>query len=149
MTGQQRKPDATVACGSCVACCSGGQAIFLHVDEGDDPSLYETQTMPLPGLGGPSQEVYDQVAALGSDKRPMLKRKPNGDCIYLGDGSDGQKRCTIYEKRPVICRTFSCITFVTKWSKRISLTEMVEMSSPAVVQAGLDRIPKAARRKVK
>jgi uncharacterized protein len=32
----------------------------------------------------------------------ILKQKKNGDCIYLDD----ERRCTIYFKRPQICREF-------------------------------------------
>jgi Fe-S-cluster containining protein len=33
----------------------------------------------------------------------MLKRSDNGDCVYLKDGT-----CSIYERRPTICREFDC-----------------------------------------
>lgn len=32
----------------------------------------------------------------------ILKQKPGGDCIFL----DERRRCTVYEKRPEICRQF-------------------------------------------
>lgn len=34
---------------------------------------------------------------------PRLKSRPQGGCIYLGDYG-----CTIYEKRPEMCRVFDC-----------------------------------------
>lgn len=68
-------------CGGCVECCRG-DAIFLHPECGDDVSMYDWE--PYEG-------------------RPILKHKPNGDCIYLGD-----KGCTIHDRAPVICRELDC-----------------------------------------
>jgi Fe-S-cluster containining protein len=31
-----------------------------------------------------------------------LTQRPNGDCLYL----DAERRCTIYDKRPAVCRRF-------------------------------------------
>lgn len=31
-----------------------------------------------------------------------LAQRPNGDCLYL----DSERRCTIYDKRPSVCRRF-------------------------------------------
>ena len=33
----------------------------------------------------------------------QLKRRENGDCVYLSESS-----CTIYERRPSACRAFDC-----------------------------------------
>jgi len=33
----------------------------------------------------------------------MLEQRPNGDCIFLGSED---RRCTVYEKRPKVCRRF-------------------------------------------
>ena len=33
----------------------------------------------------------------------VLATTPEGACVYLGE-----KGCTIYERRPLICRTFDC-----------------------------------------
>jgi Fe-S-cluster containining protein len=32
-----------------------------------------------------------------------LSQRDNGDCVYLGDGG-----CTIYDRRPFVCRGFDC-----------------------------------------
>lgn len=76
-----------VPCNGCTLCCRN-DLIVLHPDEGDDPSQYETVaiTNPLTGKG-----------ALA------LNTKPNGECTYLGPNG-----CTIYERRPLICREFDC-----------------------------------------
>lgn len=34
-----------------------------------------------------------------------LTQKPNSDCIFL----DAHRRCTIYEKRPQVCRKFPAL----------------------------------------
>ena len=40
----------------------------------------------------------------------MLERKSNGDCIFL----DTNRKCTVYEKRPGVCRKFP-----TEMSRRL------------------------------
>lgn len=69
-------------CNGCTACCQG-DAIFMHPEEGDDASQYKT-------------EEY-----LG---RIILAHKPNRDCIYLNRNTG----CTIWERRPSVCRTLDC-----------------------------------------
>jgi len=69
-----------INCNGCTLCCQK-DLIMLHPEHGDVPEDYET----IP--------VGDLFA---------LAHKPNGECIYL------EKGCTIYERRPVICREFDC-----------------------------------------
>lgn len=76
-----------VECGSCTACCRS-QDISL-IPGRDDPSLYDTETRINQATGQPDT---------------MLKRQPNGDCIYL----DREAGCTIWDKRPMLCRNFDC-----------------------------------------
>jgi hypothetical protein len=33
----------------------------------------------------------------------LLRHKPNGDCVYLGEHG-----CTIYDRAPAVCRRFDC-----------------------------------------
>lgn len=81
-------------CAGCVKCCQG-EAVFLTVH--DDPSLYDTEPVEiLPGRFMPVDTVPLQ-----------LKRRENGDCVYLGEGG-----CTIYERRPHICKAFDCRGYV-------------------------------------
>ena len=68
-------------CGTCTACCRCGWVV-LHPELGDDLSRY----------------LYTQM-----DIGPVLLRKSSGACIYLD-----QDGCTIYEKRPTVCRAFDC-----------------------------------------
>jgi Fe-S-cluster containining protein len=32
----------------------------------------------------------------------LMEARPNGDCLYL----DKERRCTVYDKRPGVCRQF-------------------------------------------
>jgi Fe-S-cluster containining protein len=85
------RPTRTVPCGTCNECCRG-DAIFLHPECGDIPSLYEC-------------EDYDGAI--------ILKHQPNGDCIYL----DRDKGCTIHGRRPTVCREMDCRLLVDRLSK--------------------------------
>jgi Fe-S-cluster containining protein len=38
----------------------------------------------------------------------ILKKRVDGGCVYLDD----EKGCSIYERRPVACRSFSCAVFM-------------------------------------
>ena len=48
------------------------------------------------------------------DGHAVLAHKPNGDCVYLGASG-----CTIYEKRPLMCRRFDCADMVRKMPKSV------------------------------
>lgn len=80
-----------VNCGSCRLCCKG-DSIILHEGH-DNPNNYETVEILSPITGKPTL---------------ILAHKENGDCIYLGENG-----CTIYEKRPMICREFDCRKFAS------------------------------------
>jgi Fe-S-cluster containining protein len=77
----------SVPCDGCTLCCRG-DLIILHPDEGDRLSEYETEI-----VRNPVTTRYDFA----------LKRHADGACVYLGEGG-----CTIYGRRPVICRSFDC-----------------------------------------
>ncbi len=75
-----RGNEASVACGSCRACCH--QIVIL-----DDAEIgYDVETIATPS--GPVR---------------LLRRNPDGSCAYLVDGN-----CSIYEARPACCRVFDC-----------------------------------------
>lgn len=80
-------PPASVPCGSCRRCCQKNSMVMLLAQEGDVIESYEHEVINLPGVGA----------------GPVLKRKPNGDCVYLGEAG-----CTIHDRAPVICKTFDC-----------------------------------------
>jgi len=72
---------AEVPCGDCHLCCK----MWTPLTE-EEYASYE----------------WGWVHHAGQTRR-ALKRKPNGDCVYLGDSG-----CTIHEKAPKICREFDC-----------------------------------------
>lgn len=84
-------------CRGCTACCNM-DLIVLHPEMGDNPSNYETIEVPHPLTGKPC------VA---------LKVIDGYGCAYRGE-----KGCTIYDKRPAICREFDCRKFVKCMPKR-------------------------------
>lgn len=72
---------STVSCGTCKACCVN-TLVLLYPEHGDDTSKYETEDL---------------------DGRKRLKVRENGECIYLGE-----RGCTIYKDRPIICQSYDC-----------------------------------------
>lgn len=87
----------SIACNGCRKCCHA-ETIILHPDKGDVPADYQTVETINPITGEPCF---------------MLAHKENLDCIYLGESG-----CTIYERRPLICREFDCRLMVLKTTKR-------------------------------
>lgn len=79
-------------CGSCRKCCQNDPLIVLT--EADDPARYRCHEIK----GG----LY------------ALDRKPNGDCIYLGE-----QGCTIWGRHPQICRVFDCAAFVKRMDEGV------------------------------
>lgn len=77
---------ADVPCGSCTLCC-------------------RTLIVPL------AQEEFEQydwawvTTRAGERLGRALKRKPTGECIYLGE-----KGCTIHGRAPHVCQRFDCRT---------------------------------------
>lgn len=71
-----------VPCGRCTECCQA-DATFIHPECGDNADEYEVA--PYQG-------------------RWILAHKINGDCFYL----DRKRGCTIWERRPVVCRELDC-----------------------------------------
>lgn len=81
------KPDRIVPCAGCKACCNG-EAVILHPEDGDDPGSYITVPTHHPLTGAPALRVAT---------------RPNRECVYLGETG-----CTIWSRRPLICREFDC-----------------------------------------
>jgi Fe-S-cluster containining protein len=77
-----------VPCHACTECCKSGQALLLSPAQGDDVESCQVNVAAHPDTGEP---VY------------MLATKANGECVYLGASG-----CTIYERRPLLCRSFDC-----------------------------------------
>ena len=70
-----------VPCNSCSACC---RHHLVHLSAADEANL----------------AAYD-FRQVGTSR--VLRLKDNGDCTHLGPGG-----CTIYDKRPLVCRSFDC-----------------------------------------
>lgn len=104
-----------VPCNGCTLCCTNGDAIILRADLGDDVESYEHEPGRHPFTGEPTVQ---------------LKHKPNGDCVYLGEGG-----CTIHDRAPLICRRFDCRTLYQKYSRK---ERRRLVASGATMQAVLD-----------
>ncbi len=94
MKPQFINPDVhSVPCNGCTLCCHNDAIRLLP---GDDPDQYETQ---------PHHYMPGQL---------MLKHKPNGDCIYLGESG-----CSIHDRRPRMCKRMDCRTIarVFTWTQ--------------------------------
>ena len=76
-----------VPCNGCRACCINDM-IILHPEHGDRAADFQTVACRHPLTGKPAL---------------MLDHKPNGECVYLGEGG-----CTIHERAPAICREYDC-----------------------------------------
>ncbi len=77
-----------VPCNGCVECCRSNQGLVLHPEMGDDVGAYRHRAVIDRQTGNP---VF------------LLATEPNGQCVYLGASG-----CTIYGRRPAICRGFDC-----------------------------------------
>lgn len=79
-----------------------------------------------------------QVAADPAGGQPvfLLATKENGHCVYLGESG-----CTIYERRPLLCRSFDCRKhyLILPRQDRDNLVKL-GLSSRAVFNAGRVRI---------
>lgn len=110
---------SNVPCNGCTACCRG-DTIMLHPELGDDPGTFLTEPAhnPLTGKAG-----------------LMLQHKPNGECVYLGEGG-----CTIHERAPVICREYDCrMQFAGLSRQQRRWLVKRGMFSQATMQAGRKR----------
>lgn len=75
-----------VPCGDCRACCEH-ELLILHPEHGDDPDDFDCYRLP--------------------DGRYALRQTDALACIYLGESG-----CTIWERRPAVCREFDCRLFL-------------------------------------
>ena len=74
-----------VPCAGCTACCKN-EIVLLFPERGDKVELLDHYEIETP-----------------QGTLRALKRKDNGDCIYMQ--RDG---CAIYANRPSMCRAFDC-----------------------------------------
>lgn len=74
-------------CGSCTTCCRSGLGVLLG--DGDDLSLGEPVRIIDKDTGG--EHLGYRI--------PII----DGACKYVGEAG-----CTVYERRPAVCRKFDC-----------------------------------------
>lgn len=96
-----------VACDGCTLCCKGDAVRLLP---GDDIESYQTEQHPR------------------VKSARMLAHKENGDCLYLGDGG-----CTIYDRRPQMCRSMDCRVIAKKISPKLARALIEKKALPASV----------------
>ena len=114
-----------VDCGACSACC---KRELIPLVEGDDPTNYpgafQDQDLPIRDI---------LPSALGY----FLPHGADGNCAFLVSG-----RCSIYEKRPVICKSFSCVGFVRNALAQTTRVErrLAGLTKTDVWAAGMSRL---------
>ncbi len=120
------KRETPVPCNGCTECCRSGQGLFLHPDRGDDIDSYRHRMMADPATG---QAIW------------LLAVDENNACVYLGDSG-----CTIYARRPLLCRSFDCRKHYLMLPKqdRDNLVAL-GLSSRAVFNAGRSRLKTLSR----
>lgn len=108
-------------CDGCTSCCKN-ELLFLHPDMGDRPHEYAIKAVINP---------------LNNQPGFALQQKPNGDCFYLD--AEG---CTIYERRPAICKAFDCRKFFLSLGGRNERRAMLKTGalSKDVLDAGRKRL---------
>lgn len=110
-----------VKCGTCTACCRASSGVVLqppdvlaNYDYIMVPATAELTAklqrtnpralMPLEELADAPPDFLQVCKQVGARFAVAeLSQHANGDCVYLGDGG-----CTIYDRRPVVCRGFDC-----------------------------------------
>jgi hypothetical protein len=109
-----------VPCGGCTECCKSNQGLFLHPDQGDEVESYQHRVI----------EDRNENSVF------LLSTTPAGACVYLGPSG-----CTIYERRPLLCRSFDCRKhyLILPRQDRDNLVRL-GLSSRAVFNAGRARV---------
>ena len=92
----------TVACGSCSACCCGE---LIALVEGDIPALYPD------AFEDPDSRIREILPVA---LKFFLPHGKDGNCVYLVEG-----KCSVYDYRPQLCRTFDCTDLVARVLARV------------------------------
>ena len=110
-----------VPCNGCTECCKSNQGLFLHPEQGDEVESYRHRVVRDRATGNP---VF------------LLATEANGQCVYLGASG-----CTIYDHRPLLCRSFDCREhyLILPRKDRDNLVRL-GLSSRAVFNAGRARL---------
>lgn len=91
---------ADVPCGDCVSCCKSGMEI---------PLSFSMDAIWLACTVGPS----------GPDH--LAKKEDGKTCYYLDDD-----KCTIYDQRPIVCRSYDCRKHLASKVIEFDLRHMAE-----------------------
>jgi len=110
-----------VPCNGCVECCRSNQGLFLQPGQGDQVETYRHRVATDRTTGNP---IF------------LLETDANGQCVYLGATG-----CTIYHRRPLLCRSFDCRKHYLMLPRqdRDNLVRL-GLSSRAVFNAGRARL---------
>ena len=84
-------------------------------------------------MDGPIVEAIALSLGIDTKTLPVLQRRSNGDCIYLGP-----KGCMIHDRAPVMCRSFDCRKFYLKWKQ--SGGQRIDKIHQPIVEAGRKRV---------
>jgi len=90
--GRRDVIEQVVPCNGCTECCRN-DIVFLHPELGDKASTYQTRVV---------------------DGRYALAHQDGGACIYLG-----KRGCTIWDRRPAVCREFDCAILLSMSTETI------------------------------
>jgi Fe-S-cluster containining protein len=118
--------DEPLICGSCTACCRSASTrpddlnAFDYVLTPATTELLDKLKISNPGalipiesLESPPQDFLDHARQKGvSVAVAELNRRDNGECVYLGE-----EGCTIYQRRPAVCRSFDCRSLFLKQTR--------------------------------
>ena len=89
-------------------------------------------------------EAWVAWKAWRASGRTRLERPPDGSCTFLS----GQRKCMIYEGRPLACRTHFCVPAGGALPRRevIDLIHALEDIDAALGGDGASRLPEAVER---
>ena len=91
--GKFYKDGLRFTCTECGQCCSNPDG-FVEATFEEAAALAELLELS-------ASEFMNEHVEMSTDKGIYLRSFPNGDCIFLKEN-----RCTVYEARPVQCRTY-------------------------------------------
>ena len=90
----------------CKSCQAGCCTLPLRVDSED---LFHMGFIKMDQVNGPLKRIAKRLLKQGIIRSYstrtnlfMIQRHKNNDCIFL----DQNRRCSIYERRPFVCRSF-------------------------------------------
>jgi Fe-S-cluster containining protein len=96
------KKKSQPTCSMCGLCC---QLFWINLNEEEYNSRkYLTVFDDI--------EIFDDFTKAKECGANLVKKKNNGDCIYLK-----ANKCSIHERRPVVCKEFFCSGTETKYEK--------------------------------